>query len=84
LPEGRYYHFQLIGLEVRTTGDESIGRITEVLSMASADIYVVNGKDGEILIPATDEVIKSVEPDKGYVIIEPLKGLLDLNRKKSG
>lgn len=82
LPEGQYYHFQLAGLEVRTTEGEILGRIKEVLSMASADVYVITGKTGEILVPATDEIVKSIDLNKRCVVIEPVDGLLDLNRKK--
>jgi len=77
-----YFHFQLIGLEVITSVGDAIGKISEILSVASADVYVINGNGGEILIPATDEIIKSIDLDKGVMIIEPMAGLLDLNEKK--
>ncbi len=82
LPEGRYYHFQLIGLEAGTTQGESLGKITEILTTSSSDIYVVNGARGEILIPATEDVIKSIDLDKGCLVIEPIEGLLNLNKKR--
>ncbi|OGN90924.1 MAG: 16S rRNA processing protein RimM [Chloroflexi bacterium RBG_13_46_14] len=78
-----YFHFQLIDLNVITTGGEAIGKITEILSMASADIYVIKGKNGEILIPATEEIIKSIDLGIGIMVIEPMDGLLDLNEKKT-
>ncbi|MFC1903601.1 ribosome maturation factor RimM [Chloroflexota bacterium] len=81
LPEGQYYHFQLIGLEVRTTQGETLGNITEILTTGSNDNYVVRSAKGEILIPAIDDVVKSVDPDKGYLFIEPVAGLLSLNQK---
>ena len=79
LPQGQYYHFQLIGLEVETTGGEPLGNITEILTTESGDvndIYVVNGNRGEILIPAIEDVVKSIDPDKGRMVIEPIEGLL--------
>ena len=82
LPEGQYYHFQLIGLEVQTTQGESLGKITEILTTPSNDTYVVDGTRGEILIPATEDVIKSIDLDKGCLVIEPIKGLLSLNEKR--
>ncbi len=81
LPEGQYYHFQLIGLEVRTTQGELLGNITEILSTPSNDNYVVSGAKGEILIPAVEDVIKSVDLDKERLVIEPIEGLLSLNKK---
>jgi len=76
LPEGQYYYFQLIGLEVQTTQGELLGKITEILTVESNDIYVVSGNNGEILIPAIDDVVKSIDLDKGRIIIEPIEGLI--------
>lgn len=84
LPEGQYYHFQLIGLKVRTIQGESLGEITEILTMPGNDTYVVNGARGEVLIPATEDIVKSIDLDKGCVVIEPIKGLLSLNEKAAG
>ena len=81
LPAGQYYQFQLIGLEVKTTQEEPLGKISEILPTSNNDIYVVKGDDGEILIPATDEIVKSIDLDKGVIVIEPVKGLLNLNKK---
>ena len=76
LPEGQYYYFQLIGLEVWTTQGELLGSITEIITTGSNDNYVVRGAKGEILIPAIEDVVKSIDLDKGCLIIEPIEGLL--------
>ena len=81
LPEGQYYHFQLIGLEVETTQGELLGKITETITAESNDIYVVNGNRGEVLIPAIDDVVKSIDLDKERMVIEAIPGLLSLNQK---
>ncbi len=81
LPEGQYYHFQLIGLEVWTTQGELLGNITEILTAESNDNYVVKGDEEEILIPAIEDVVKSIDLNKGRVVIEAIPGLLSLNRK---
>ena len=81
LPKGQYYHFQLVGLEVWTTQGELLGNITEILTAESNDNYVVKGDEGEILIPAVEDVVKSIDLNKGCLVIEPIKGLLSLNEK---
>ena len=83
LPEGQYYHFQLIGLEVCTTQGERLGNITEILTAESNDNYVVKGDEGEILIPAVEDVVKSIDLNKGRIVIETIPGLLSLNQKTS-
>jgi len=83
LPEGQYYHSQIIGLEVRTVQGELLGNITEILTGKGNDNYIVQGNKGEILIPAIEDVVKSIDLDKACLIIEPIPGLLDLNQKKT-
>jgi 16S rRNA processing protein RimM len=80
LPEGQYYHFQLIGLEVWTTQGELLGKISQILTAESNDNYVVHGAKGEILIPAIEDIVKSVDLDNGRITIEAIDGLLSLNR----
>ncbi len=81
LPEGQYYHFQLIGLGVWTTRGERLGDITEILTGESNDNYVVKGDEGEILIPAVEDVVKSIDLDNRRLVIEAIPGLLSLNQK---
>jgi 16S rRNA processing protein RimM len=75
LPKGTYYHFQIIGLEVITTGGAVLGKVTDILNCGN-DVYVVKGEGKEVLIPATKDVIKSIDLKKGQMIIEPIEGLL--------
>ena len=77
LPEGQYYTFQLIGLKVVTTEGKLLGRITEIMTTGSNDVYIVEGKRGEILIPAIEDVVKSIDLKKGKIVIEAIEGLLD-------
>ncbi|MFC2039140.1 ribosome maturation factor RimM, partial [Chloroflexota bacterium] len=81
LQEGQYYHFELVGLKVLTSSGEFVGNITEIITMSSHDTYVVKGPRGEVLIPAVEEVVKSVDLGGRSVVIEPIKGLLELNEK---
>lgn len=81
LSEGEYYLFQLVGLEVWTTQGERLGRITEILATGSNDNYVVSGGSGKVLIPAIEDVVKSVDLEQGRMLIEPMAGLLDLNKQ---
>jgi len=81
LPEGQYYYFQLIGLKVWTTGGELLGEISEILTTGSNDVYVVSNAQGEILIPAIEDVVKSVDLEQENMVIEPIDGLLNLNQR---
>lgn len=78
LPEGRYYIVDIIGLEVKTFDGKYLGIIDDVIQTGSNNVYQISGKDNKkILIPVIDEVINEVNINDGYVIITPLKGLID-------
>ena len=76
LPQDQYYTFQLIGLDVLTTEGKYVGQITDIMATASNDVYIVKGERGEVLLPAIDDVVKSVDLEKGEMVIEAIKGLL--------
>jgi 16S rRNA processing protein RimM len=81
IPEGQYYHHQIIGLQVKTTQGELIGTITDILTGKSNDNYIVQSTRGEILIPAIEDVVQSINLDQGCITIEAIDGLLNLNEK---
>ncbi len=79
LPEGAYYIADLEGLKVRTEDGRTLGIIDEVIKTGSNDVYVLkNTESGKpVLIPVIDDVVKEVNIDGGYVLVELLKGLVD-------
>jgi 16S rRNA processing protein RimM len=81
LAEGQYYYFQMIGLEVWTTRGELLGNVSEILNTESTDIYVVRNTQREVLIPAIEDIVKSIDLEQGQIVIEPIEGLLSLNQK---
>jgi len=81
LGEGEYYHFQILGLEVRTTAGEVLGRVEQIISTGSNDVYVVRGERGEVLVPAVDDVVKNVDPAAGRIEVEAVEGLLPTKRR---
>lgn len=77
LPEGVYYHYQLINLEVFTDTGRFIGIIKKIIETGSNDVYTVVNDDREILVPAIKEVVKEINLEKNRIIIHPIRGLLD-------
>ncbi len=75
LPEGEYYWKDLIGLKVRTEAGEFLGEIEIVFATGSNDVYVCRGKEREILLPATAEVVREIDLEKGEMIVRLLEGL---------
>lgn len=75
LNEGEYFLFQAIGLDVFTDNGENLGKIVEIIETGANNVFVVDGNHGELLIPDIDEVVISVEIDKGKMVISVIPGL---------
>jgi 16S rRNA processing protein RimM len=77
LPDGDYYHHQIIGLRVLAEDGRELGSVVEILETGANDVYIVRSEDGkEILLPATDDVTKEIDLQAGEMQVELLPGLL--------
>ncbi len=70
LPEGSYYLYQIIGLEVWDTDGKRRGTITAVMTTASNEVYVVEGEQGEVLVPAIADVVLDVDLEHGRMTVD--------------
>ncbi len=78
LPEGAFYHFEIIGLKVITVEGSVLGEVTEILTTGGNDVYVVKGGMGkEYLVPALKAIVKEIDTKAGLMVIEPPPGLMD-------
>jgi 16S rRNA processing protein RimM len=77
LPEGRYYHDQIIGLKVFTSQGELLGTIDQILETGSNDVYSVRNAARQILIPALKSVVKEVNLEQGQMVVELPPGLVE-------
>lgn len=75
LPEGEYFHYQLIGMRVFTEDGEDLGSIEEIIITGSNDVYVVSGAGGEVLLPALSQVILDVDKTGGIMTVRLMDGL---------
>jgi 16S rRNA processing protein RimM len=77
LPEGEYYWLDIIGLQVLTEEGRDLGRIESVFPTGSNDVYVCQGGEKEILLPAIGEVVRNIDMDRRIMVVRLLKGLTD-------
>ncbi len=75
LPEGTYYLYQLIGLQVQTIAGETLGVISDILETGANDVYVVKQNNQELLLPAIPEVVKQIDLTAELMVVELLDGL---------
>ena len=77
LEEGSYYIVDIIGCKVYTDENKLLGKVDDVFSTGSNDVYVVKDELGkQILLPAIKEVIKKIDVKNKTMIVHLLEGLL--------
>jgi len=70
LPEGQYYPHQVLGMQVNNEEGDKLGILQEVLLTGANDVYVVKKDDEEeLLLPAIESVILSVDSEKKVVTV---------------
>jgi 16S rRNA processing protein RimM len=73
LPEGTWYWHQIRGLAARTTDGRDLGTISDVFRAGAGEVYVARGGSlGEVLIPAVSGVVVELEPEQGYLVVDPV------------
>jgi len=75
-PEGVYYHYQILDLQVYTREREYLGRVTEIFSTGVNEVYVVSGDGREVLLPALEDVILDVDVGAGEMTVDLPEGLI--------
>ncbi len=70
LPEGAFYHSDIVGLAVEEAG-RHLGIVREILETPAHDVYVVRGPLGEWMLPATRSHVRRIDLAAGRIDIEP-------------
>jgi 16S rRNA processing protein RimM len=76
LPDGSYYHADLLGMAV-TEGDRALGAVAEILESPAHDVLVVRGEAGEWMLPATRAHIRGIDLAARRIDILPVAGLVE-------
>lgn len=82
LPEGTFYHHDLIGCVVETDGGAAVGMVSAVEGQAGSTRLVVQGERGETLIPLATDICTSIDPRAKRIVIAPPPGLIELNERR--
>ena len=77
LEEDEYFIADMIGMEVCTEDGSIFGTLRDVIETGANDVYVIeNAEHGEVLVPAIKECIRSVDIEKGQMMIHLMDGLI--------
>lgn len=77
LQENSYYIVDLLECEVVTVAGEFLGKMDDIFSTGSNDVYVVKNEEGkQILLPAIKEVIKNIDIPNKKITVKLMEGLI--------
>ena len=79
LPEGVYYHHDLVGCRVETVSGDVVGEVSKVDGSGVTSLLVVQRPGGEELIPLVGEMCRVIDPGARRIVIAAPDGLLGLN-----
>ncbi len=79
LDENSYWVHDILGMEVVSDEGEQLGTVFDVLFTGANEVYIVRAHDGsrEILLPATDEVVRVVDVEARRMTVHLIPGLLE-------
>lgn len=72
LPEGSHFVADLIGCTIFDNENIEIGKIEDVITTRSNDVYWVK-RPKEVLVPAIKDIVLSIDIENKKIIIKPLE-----------
>lgn len=82
LPEGEFYQYELVDLQVFTDEGVHIGNVVEILETGANDVLILETEgEQEILLPYIDEVVREIDLDRGIITVHLIPGLLESQGK---
>lgn len=82
LPDGTFYHYDLIGCAVEDVSGRSIGSVTGVEGTAGASRLRVAADRGEVLVPLAEDICVRIDIAGRRIVVDPPEGLIELNEVK--
>jgi 16S rRNA processing protein RimM len=70
LPDGSYYHHELVGLHAEDASGRALGRVAGVWETgAGAPVLILRGPSGEELVPLASDFVKTVDTAHGRIVV---------------
>jgi 16S rRNA processing protein RimM len=82
LPDGTFYHHDLIGCEVVDAHGQTVGTVASVEGAMGASRLAVTGAHGEILIPLVADICERIDVADKRIVVNPPEGLFELNARR--
>ncbi|MBC7451901.1 MAG: 16S rRNA processing protein RimM [Cytophagales bacterium] len=76
--EGRMTYQSIVGFDVIDSVQGKLGTISDFFQKTGQDLLMMDYKDAEVLIPVTEEIIRSVDSEKKEVYTTLPDGLVEI------
>jgi 16S rRNA processing protein RimM len=83
LPDGTFYHHQLIGCVVETPDGTVVGTVSNVEGGMGNTRLVIPTERGEVLVPLALDICTTIDPAARRIVIAPPPGLIELNERRT-
>ena len=70
LEEGEYYYVDIIGLKVFSEEGKYVGEVVNIFPTGSNDVYEIKGPEREIMLQASNDVIKEINLKERKMIVK--------------
>ena len=79
LAEGEFHLLDLVGLEARLKADgPAIGTVSDLISGGNDLLEITTAEGRKLLIPFVKAIVPEVQLEKGWLLLTPPPGLLEL------
>jgi 16S rRNA processing protein RimM len=77
LPDNQYFMHQLVGLKVKDEQGNDLGHIKSILELPAHNLFVIEYKSREVLVPHVDEFVVSIDMVNKIIVLNVIEGLFD-------
>lgn len=78
LKDKKFYFHEIIGFSVTDKNFGEIGPVVDILDAAAQNLFLVDHKGTEVLIPVNDEIIEKIDRTNKILYVDMPEGLLDI------
>lgn len=72
LPDGEFYHHELLGLSVVDVDGAELGVLEEILETGANDVFLIRDRFGkELLLPDIESVVLKIQPKQRKIVVRP-------------
>ena len=73
-----FYYHEIIGFTIHDAQSGELGQVVSVYTNPSQDLIAMEYKNKEVLIPVSDEILKTVDRENQILYVDLPDGLLDI------